>query len=622
MATRETAQGLAGLGRNGDSTLVHMQPEEVQGLQALAQANGTSLTINPATGLPEAFSLGGFFKSLLPTLAGVGVGAAGGPLMAGIAAGALTGAVTNKKDPLMGAVMGGMGGYGGFGLQGNLAKMGISDAATNIAANPEGFANAQMGNAMTEAGITGGLDQGAALTGVDPAVMAKGFQSGVNVQDPAFLDAVKYAQGNPAPSFTQNLQTTGQNFADIATMKPGAFEAFKTAGGSGMQLGMPFAGAALGGLEPSDLGYGTNLAQNDTRGKYDPYASLDLSGDTGLRLYAQGGPVSFANGGSMRGGDRAALTGGGAGAMEGSSLLPIDVADINTRLGYDPSALSGSGPSGIYGMMGAQRNTMPQVEVPKLGLFASNDQIESARTAYEKQLAAAMAGRSGMGSIPNAGYVGMGGLNRGYTGIGGANSNSAPMGMSTAFNRTAPTAQTASTAETALSRLNLNKDYAQGGTIQGGGLQGLYGSMDDTQPTPTLSRSGYGLGRMQSMASGGESVYAKGGRLREGGFVVPADVVSHLGNGSTDAGLKLLAAKYNAEPIKGAGDGMSDSIPTTIDGKQKARVADGEAFISPEVVAKHGGTKRFYTMMDNIRKERTGSTRQGKQIKAAKHLPK
>ena len=69
MTTPQIAQGLASLGRNGDSVLVHMQPHEVAGLQAIAKANGTSLTTNPHTGMPEAFSLGKFFKSLLPTIA-------------------------------------------------------------------------------------------------------------------------------------------------------------------------------------------------------------------------------------------------------------------------------------------------------------------------------------------------------------------------------------------------------------------------------------------------------------------------------------------------------------------------------------------------------------------------
>jgi hypothetical protein len=67
----QTSQGLASLGRNGDSMLMHVNPTEVAGLQSLAMAQGGSLTINPDTGLPEAFNLGGFFKSLLPMAVGM-----------------------------------------------------------------------------------------------------------------------------------------------------------------------------------------------------------------------------------------------------------------------------------------------------------------------------------------------------------------------------------------------------------------------------------------------------------------------------------------------------------------------------------------------------------------------
>jgi hypothetical protein len=110
------------------------------------------------------------------------------------------------------------------------------------------------------------------------------------------------------------------------------------------------------------------------------------------------------------------------------------------------------------------------------------------------------------------------------------------------------------------------------------------------------------------------------GGLKEGSFVVPADVVAHLGNGSTDAGLKMLAKKYNASPIKGPGDGMSDSIPTTIGGRQPARVADGEAVIPAEVVKKVGPNK-LYKMMDKVRQARTGTTKQGKEINPMRYMP-
>jgi hypothetical protein len=61
---QEEAGQLADRGRYGDTTLVHMTPGEVQGLASLGQ-----LTINPDTGLPEAFNL----QVLLPIIANVGI---------------------------------------------------------------------------------------------------------------------------------------------------------------------------------------------------------------------------------------------------------------------------------------------------------------------------------------------------------------------------------------------------------------------------------------------------------------------------------------------------------------------------------------------------------------------
>jgi hypothetical protein len=55
----QAAQGLASFGRYGDNILVHMNPEELQGLASLGQ-----ITYNPVTGLPEAFSLKGIFKGI------------------------------------------------------------------------------------------------------------------------------------------------------------------------------------------------------------------------------------------------------------------------------------------------------------------------------------------------------------------------------------------------------------------------------------------------------------------------------------------------------------------------------------------------------------------------------
>ena len=80
--------------------------------------------------------------------------------------------------------------------------------------------------------------------------------------------------------------------------------------------------------------------------------------------------------------------------------------------------------------------------------------------------------------------------------------------------------------------------------------------------------------------------------------------------------------------LKGPGDGMSDSIPASIGKRQPARLADGEFVVPADVVSHLGngstdaGAKKLYGMMDKVRKARTGTKKQGKQIKADKYLPK
>ena len=107
------------------------------------------------------------------------------------------------------------------------------------------------------------------------------------------------------------------------------------------------------------------------------------------------------------------------------------------------------------------------------------------------------------------------------------------------------------------------------------------------------------LAGMQSMAAGGT---ARGGEL--GGY--------------SDGGRML----------KGPGDGMSDSIPATIGGKRPARLADGEFVVPADVVSHLGngsteaGARELYRMMDKVRQARTGRKAQGKQIKPGKFMPK
>jgi hypothetical protein len=459
-----TAQGLASLGRNGDSMLVHMNPKEVAGLQSIAMAQGGSLSINPDTGLPEAFDLLGAIGSLAPVAAGFmfpGFGASLG-LGSGIGAGALTGAVIaglSGQDPLMGGLTGGFGGYGGSGLgQSAMAKAGtpasgISAATTNQGVTQQFLENANKG--LMQGGVGSGAGsmginasnitptaQGVAPQGIQlpkatmPTELSTGYgvSPKIGVADPLSFDpsnltklpsADNIALKGGAPNFDLDAATKSLKSDPLGVIKDYGYGKTALMGGS----------ALLAGLEPSDL-YGDPL--KSPKDKYDPYASLNLSGDTGLRLYAAGGDV-----------------------------------------------------------------------------------------------------------------------------------------------------------------------YANQSSIASGGLQSLYGTSDSSGGRQPLSRDGYGIGRLENLTAEGSRAKAAN-TFYAGGGAIAFDKGGYL---------------------DGAGDGMSDSIPATIEGQQPARLADGEFVVPADVVSHLGngsskaGSKRLYSMLDKVRQARTGTKKQGKQIKANKYLP-
>jgi hypothetical protein len=79
--------------------------------------------------------------------------------------------------------------------------------------------------------------------------------------------------------------------------------------------------------------------------------------------------------------------------------------------------------------------------------------------------------------------------------------------------------------------------------------------------------------------------------------------------------------------LDGATDGMADKVPANIDGQQEARLSHGEFVVPADVVSHLGngnsdaGAKALFAMMDRVRKVRTGSKKQGKKINARKMLP-
>jgi hypothetical protein len=79
--------------------------------------------------------------------------------------------------------------------------------------------------------------------------------------------------------------------------------------------------------------------------------------------------------------------------------------------------------------------------------------------------------------------------------------------------------------------------------------------------------------------------------------------------------------------LKGPGDGMSDSIPARIGRRQPARLADGEFVVPADVVSHLGngstdaGAKQLYDMMDKVRRARTGNKKQGREINPRRFVP-
>ena len=450
----QASRGIASLGRNGDSMLVHMSPNEVAGLQGLAMAQGGSLTINPHTGLPEAFSLGNFFTSILPTVVGGIVGGpAGAGAMGGLLAGAATGAgiaAAKGENALMGGLMGGLGGWGGAGMAdafkaagastvGNAANAAnvVKDTAQSVAGG--GTGNVGMFTASPNLGATGATSFGNTAGNIGMANSFPATMGGTPAatQAPAIASAGGYdAAANIPQSFGSQMDQTGtgiKNLMGLGDVKQAdAWKAFTDAGGSGTKLGMLGAQGVLGGIEPSDL-YGEPYKSD--KDKYDPYATLNLSGDTGLRLLASGGTVS------------------GSGSYYGT---------------------------------------------------------------------------------------------------------------------------------------------------QSGGNYNTYGTSDNLN-NGSLSKDGFGIGRLENLAS--QSANAKAAEMGQ------------------------QQAFANGGYLDGQGDGMSDSIPATIEGGQPARLADGEFVVPADVVSHLGngsskaGSKRLYSMLDKVRQARTGHKKQGKQINPGKYLP-
>jgi len=110
-------------------------------------------------------------------------------------------------------------------------------------------------------------------------------------------------------------------------------------------------------------------------------------------------------------------------------------------------------------------------------------------------------------------------------------------------------------------------------------------------------------------------------------FVV--DSVTYAAGGMAEGGLGSLGHYSDGgRLLKGPGDGVSDDIPAIIGNKQPARLADGEFVIPARIVSEIGngstdaGARKLYAMMDRIQKARGKTLKNvAANTKADKHLP-
>jgi hypothetical protein len=592
--TQQSAQGLASLGRGNDSMLVHMTPREVQGLQGLAMAHGGSLTINPETGLPEA----GFLDFVLP-VAGSFLG-----LPPWLTASLMAGKTLIDGGDLGDAAMAGLTSYGG-------AKIG--EGLSSFGAAPK-VPTAQL-NAVKNAPYTG--------------VFGSTGQLGANM-----------GFGSTATSLTDDLVSS---IDDIGTKLPsnvGADALAKT-----QNIAPDFTNAYKGSIDlgTKDL---TNLARDNYL-----ISPTSATPTTGLRNLSE----SFASkpvGVDIPGATTAASNQNMfSGIAEKASKFPDQLgAAVSDPVGFarhigEGDALLGGAKIGMYGASPFMEDILkPQeyagYEDPEKGKWTSESGGLSFNPKYSTNL------RLG----PN--------LNQPIRAAkGGAISS-----------------------------------YAVGGTVTTGGLRDLYGTTDSPSNSQ-LSRDGYGVGRLdslareQAMTQAQTTGYADGGEIsnyRQDQAALNLNELPSLnvntgmqsyGNSGRPQGLqnlqsalsmagespninpgirifsRMMSGTLRGDPgmlgmfqgkgapsslvsglakggyLNGDGDGMSDSIPATIEGKQPARLADGEFVIPADVVSHLGngsskaGSKRLYAMLDKVRHARTGNKKQGKEIKPEKYMP-
>jgi hypothetical protein len=559
MSLQNLANHMQSAGRGDDSMLVHMTPKEVGGLQALAMAHGGSLTINPETGLPEA----GFLSRLLPTLIGAGLAMTGvGAPMAALMVG---GGYGLAKGSLKEGLMAGLGAYGGAGL-----GAGLSAAGTGA-------------SFVDDAVMAGGNAAGAQAAGQATANQVIAKQALEEAAKAPFSTAAKGIGALTDASGRSAFMSGMSNYAPYSGMAAGASllgaltpEQQRLGGGSQKALIRPYTFERTQNQNAYLPRTGTSeqLYFNDQFTALDPYAAPGpeyKAAAGGLTALAVGGPIETMS----------AMNAPGENLGYPQSQFQTDIySNPNVQRPEAMNMIAPSGDSSVDPYTGEQKFASGGTSTATPKTTGGYEYSYDPKTQQFTQLSEPTPVKA-----KPSGFFGNGIMNaleqipqepetpaKPFTPVvtGGV---AAPAMQ--------PVAQPIQAAPVAIPAYQTPEQQL--------GLDDFYGYMDQQLA---------GMRGQQGMAAGG---------------------ISHLGDYSDGGRL-----------LRGPGDGVSDSIPASIGGNRPARLADGEFVVPARIVSELGngsteaGARKLYAMMDRVQKARKKSVGQKKvavDSKAEKLLP-
>lgn len=206
---KEAARGLAGMGRMGDTELVHMTAEELSGLHSMGQ-----LTYNPVTGLPEAFSLGKIFKKVTSIPRAIVKG--------------VKNVAKSKAFKVLAPIVLGIAAPYALGMTGTAFGFGASTAlGTGLGSLLAGQKPSDALKSALFAGVTAGVTKGIGnkLAGGSFNTGQTGASSLQGIKDPSFISSPSYtgqgvADVGKSASISSGITDKTFNFAGQAAPPP------------------------------------------------------------------------------------------------------------------------------------------------------------------------------------------------------------------------------------------------------------------------------------------------------------------------------------------------------------------------------------------------------------------